>query len=218
MAALAIMLAFLWTQAARADDVTVNVQAGGLVSLASDADAALAPTARVLVSLPLAKAPAKPAGAFPVPPLLHLQADFTALPGESVAIEDPTTFRALEFRGGLAQRIHMDVNVDLYAEAGFATRLPGALQARDRAVRWAAAGLRIGRPAERGWLTLTAGADQRLDGLWRPVVILAGAVELYDGDRALGAHLFLVGEAILGLGYGPQAQHDVVRAGVAVGR
>lgn len=233
-AGVALALAFLWTTAARAEDATnvssrevlcfnsaggavpcpsveVSILAGALVSMGSEADAAASPLARVLVSLPLAQG--SRTGWLPIPPTLHVQVDLSALPGETLDLQDVGTWRALEFRVGASQRIHDALNADLYAEAGFATRLPGELEARDRAVRWVGAGVRIGRLGP-GWLSLALGADQRLDGSYQPAVQLAGAIQL--GERA-GVALVLTGDAILGLDpYG--ARRDVVRIGLAVGR
>jgi hypothetical protein len=191
--------------------VEVSILAGGLVSMGSEADAAVSPLARVLVSLPLAQGSRQ--GWLPIPPALHVQVDLSALPGEALSIEDVGTWRALEFRVGASQRIHDALNADLYTEAGFATRLPGELEARDRAVRWVGAGVRIGRLGP-GWLSLALGADQRLDGSYQPAVLLAGAIQL--GERA-GLALYLTGDAVLGLDYYAE-RRDVVRIGLAVGR
>jgi hypothetical protein len=236
-------LAFLWTQAAFADEtnvkaqetfcfetrgpdakhpdrvkgatiqcptVDVNVLLGGTVSMGADAAAKLSPAATVRVGMPLAS--------WLRPPRLHVQMDLSALPGQAASLEDPETWRSLEFRLGVSQSVHDTVNADLYAEAGFATRLPGELEARDRAVRWLAAGVRLGRFGA-GWLSLGMGVDQRLDGEYRPAVLLAGAIQLYDGDRLVGGHVYLVGDAVLGLDYyGSAPRRDVVRVGLAVGR
>ena len=231
-----LALAFLWSTVASAKDATnvssrevlcfnsaggavpcptveVSILGGALVLMGSEGDAALSPLARVLVTLPLAQGSRK--GWLPIPPSLHVQADLSALQGETLSLEDVSTWRALEFRVGASQRIHDFLNADLYAEAGFATRLPGELEARDRAVRWVGAGVRIGRLGP-GWLSLALGADQRLDGQYQPAVLLAGAIQI--GERA-GVALFLTGDAILGLDYaGSAPRRDVVRIGLAVGR
>lgn len=214
----AIALAFLWTQAALASPVDVHVLAGGTVAMGSEASATLTPSATVLVSLPLAAQQQPGDGWLPIPPQLHVGLDLTGLQGETIDPANAETWRALEFRLGLSQRLFATLNADLYAEAGFATRLPGELEARDTTARWVGAGVRVGRLGP-GWLTVALGADQRLDGRWQPAVLLAGAVELYGGERALGAHLFLVGDASLGLAhYGNAPRRDVVRVGLAVGR
>lgn len=187
------------------ETVTVGVLAGGLTSMGSDADAAISPMARVLVSVPLAS--------WDKAPVLLVQADLSALPGETVSLSDPATFKALEFRLGIAQRIHDTVNADLYAEAGFATRLPGEIEAQDTTARWAAAGVRIGRFG-RGWLSLALGADQRMTGEYAPAVLLSGAVQL--GERA-GVGAYLTGDAVLGLDQYGVDRRDVVRIGICLG-
>jgi hypothetical protein len=246
--ALAILIAFLWTSAPlRADDkdqtnvrsreifcfettgkdkgqpipcptVEVGMLGGGVVSMGSDAGAKMSPLVRVLVSLPLAQGQGQ--GWVPLPPVFHVQVDLSALPGAtSFSFEDVGTWRTLEFRLGISQRLHDALNADLYAEAGFATRLPGELEARDRAVRWAAAGVRLGRFGD-GWLSLGVGADQRLDGTYRPAVLLAGALRLQE---KAGVSLYLVGDAVLGIDTTLSAtprgpRRDVVRIGLALGR
>jgi len=226
-----LLLAFLWTQAALAADppkpVEVSVQAGALTYLGTDADLDVQPMARVLVSLPLGRQEKPGTDWMPIPPALHVQLDLSARPGETVAIEDPGTVRALEARFGISQRLHDALNADLYFEAGFsATRVPGGLEDRGRAVSWAGGGVRIGRLGP-GWLSLLLaaeegttpirGADERV-AAWKPVVMLAGAVPLYSKDRLLGAHVFLAGDARLELSAFTSDRVIAARIGLVVGR
>jgi hypothetical protein len=209
----ALALAFLWSTVAAAEEpVHVSVLAGGGVSMGSEAEAALTPMVRVEVGVPVAS--------WRKAPRLHVQVDLSALPGEALSLEDPTTFRALEARLALCQPLAESLYLDLCAEAGFASRLPGDPEPRDRAVRWGAGLVRFGRFG-RGWLTVGLGADQRLDGAYRPAAVIAGAVKLYEAKQGplAGGTLQLVGEAVLGLDvYGASPRRDVIRIGMAVGR
>lgn len=187
-------------------ELEVGILAGGLVAASSTAESSLWPTLVFRAGLPLAS--------WQKPPRLLPALSLSALPGETIGASAPETWRAVEFRVGLAQPVHDTVNLDLYLEAGFATRLPGELEARDRTARWAAAGVRVGRFSG-GWLHLLLGGDQRLDGQWRPAVLVEGALRLHDGGEA---DVYLVGNAVLGLQWYGQAPRDVVRVGLAVGR
>ncbi|HKQ02664.1 MAG TPA: hypothetical protein VJ735_20265 [Actinomycetes bacterium] len=210
--ALAAVLGFLWATAAAADEVSVSILAGGGVSMGSEASAAVTPMARVDVGVPVAS--------WRMAPRLHVQLDLSALPGQAVSLEDPATFRALEFRLTLCQPIADSLYLDLCTEAGFASRLPGDPEPRDRAVRWAAGLVRFGRFG-RGWLTVGVGGDQRLDGFYRPAVEVAGALKLYRADTGplRGGSVQLLGDAVLGIDvYGTGPRRDVIRIGMAVGR
>jgi hypothetical protein len=208
---LPLVLVFL-PLAAHAQDpgqVSFSILAGGGVSLGSEAPAAPMPTMRVEVGVPVAD--------WKKTPRLHVQLDLSALPGETLSLEEPATFRALEFHLTLCQPIADSLYLDLCGEAGFASRLPGDPEPRDKAVRWGAGLVRFGRFG-RGWLTVGLGADQRLDGLYRPAAVVAGAVKLYQSEALKGASVQLVGDAILAIDvYGSNARRDVIRIGMAVG-
>lgn len=194
----------------------VTILAGGLASLGGDTGSAVTPLARVAVELPLAQAA--------LSPRLHVTADLSALPGETVTLEDPATFRAIEFSLAVSQRLHRKVNFGLYAEAGFASRLPADPAPRVRAARWLCGGLRFGAFG-RGWLEVGLGVDQRhTAGEYQPAVVVAGAVTLYEreGGFLAGAAMQLIGSAVLGAdfvgwpGYS-SGRGDVVRVGIGVG-
>ncbi len=185
----------------------LSVLAGSLASLSADASG-VTPLARLAVDSPLSTKSGWPS--------LHVVADLSALPGESLEVQDPSTFRAIEFSAALSQPLHERLRFSLYAEAGFASRLPGDTRPRDRAPRWGSLGFRVAT-SDRGHLTIGAGGDQRLSGQWVPAVQVAGAVQLLE---VFGGRAFLVGSAVLGLdvtGSGPDTR-DVIRVGLAIGR
>lgn len=193
----------------------LSVLAGALVSLSSDTDTAGAPLARVAVDWDLAPGVRTPD--------MFLTADFTALPGETVSLGDPETFRALEFELGIRERPFKSIAAWLYAAGGFATRLPDNPEPLVRTARWLGGGLEF-RSRRGDFLRVGLTADQRFDGRFRSAVSIAGAVELYEekGGALRGGKVSLVGRALLGLDYasarGAPARHDIVTVGLAVGR
>lgn len=208
----AVALGALWSEAARAngprpEDVKVGLLLGGEVSLATEADVAVAPRAGIDVELPLT--------GWNNGPRLHAGVALKSLAGETLSLETPSTFRAIEVKLAGCQPVHPSVYIDLCLEGGFATRLEDDPGPRDKAVRWASGGVRFGRVGK-GWLTLGLGRDQRLDGLYRWAVTMAGAIKMHEIGKT---SLQLFGDAILGMDSGVGApRRDVVRVGVAVGR
>lgn len=201
-------LGFLWSTYAGAAEpkLSVSMLAGGQVSMGTDADTGVSPVVSLRVRTQVADHPAAPK--------VEIGADFASLPGEAEpSLENLQSFRSLEFRLGLLQQIPRTW-IDIYAEGGFATRLPGDLEPRDKTLRWGAAGVRLGR-TEAGDISVGLGADQRLDGLYRAVVVIRGGVQLYK--LGAKAQMRLQGEAILALRTYDSGARDVVRIGVAVG-
>lgn len=188
------------------DGYSFTAMIGGTVSMSSEADTKVAPLARIQVSGPLALGSADPSKL----PQLHVTADLEALPGETIdqaggigaTIEQ---FRALRFTVGISQRISkwqafgaQRIATSLYADAGFATRLDGAVQARDRAPRFASFGVRFDEATSGSYLKLGAGPDQRLDGQYQFVAHIdayARAYALKSGAAEVGLLL----RAILGV-------------------
>lgn len=159
-------------------------------------------------------------------PHLIVNAALTAEPGDSVQLENPATWKAMEFSMGFAQPVSTGVHFDLYGELGFATKLPGQTEPLVKTARWASGGLRF--RSTRGMMAVGIGADQRLTGQYRPAVTITGAVALWEakpdkeGHKTLGgAKLMLVGSAVLGLdapgSIGSVKTRDVVRVGIAAG-
>lgn len=230
----AAVLLVLLAQPAGAE-MRLSALAGGLASLQpAPADSGAAVTPLVQLAVEADTAPSAHA------PKLVVLADLTALPGDQLDLQDPATFRALELSVGLAQPLGTSLLFRLYAEAGFATRLAGDTQPRDRTARWASAGLRFA--GEHAWLQVGVGPDQRLgvappeptqpspltsamtaashDG-YQVAVTVRGSVDI----TSLGDHgrVALVGSAVLGLDLSRRwsglngGRNDVVRLGVAVG-
>lgn len=197
-----------------AQDLRLDVAGGGLVSMASAVSAATVPTALIFVDAPISTN----AHPFRVQALTVL----SALPGETLDISKPETFRAVEFSLRVAQRPADSLLFSVYAEAGFATRLPGDFTPRDKTARWAGAGIAFDQNA-RGALSVGAGVDQRLSGQYVAAAHVRGYVALWKAgpnSDIEGGEVRLVGEAILGLDFGASvrsARRDVVRLGVTVG-
>lgn len=205
------------------DGMHLGVLLGGQVSLSGRAQTSLAPLARVEVDGPI------PFGKVQNTPWLRVRADFTALPGESIELQNPETFRALQFSVSVSQRVfralergEQRIRLSVFAEGGFATRLPHDPAARDRSVRWGGGGLRLEERSRGAHISVALTGDQRLDGVYRAAVVIDGAVQLWRADEGelKGAKVSLIGQAILGLQIGKEvgAQGDVVGVGIAVGR
>ena len=191
-------------------NLRVSILAGGLASISADASG-VAPMARIRTEARLTKSAAGPS--------LHVVADLTALPGESVALEDPQTFKALEFSAGISQPLPGPLLFALYAEGGFASRLPADTAPRDRSAKWAALGFLFQTKDRAHRLALGIGRDQRLSGQWVTAVTASGHVKLRE-ER--GISVYLVGSAVLSMetelvGNLRPVARDSIRIGVAVG-
>lgn len=219
------LLAALLVPPAEAE-MRMSALAGGQVSLQPvevDSAAALTPLVQLAVEADTADSATAPR--------LVVLADLTALPGEQLDLQDPATFRALELSVGLAQPLGGSLRFRLYAEAGFATRLPGDTQPTNRTARWASVGLRFS--GDRAWLHVGVGPDQRPGAsapadpavqaparAYQAAVTVRGALRL--GDVGPGS-ISLLGSAVLGLDLSRRwpsldgGRTDVVRLGVALG-
>lgn len=159
-------------------------------------------------------------------PQLEVTADLTGLPGgDAVDVTKLETFKAIELTVGVLQPVfrggHQQVSFGV--EAGFATRLAGSTQPRDRTARWGQVLAEVAHTEGAAYLRVGLGGDQRLDGDYRLVALVEGAVRLWRDDTAGATHgveVRLVGDAILGLsmpGFLPST-HDCVRVGVVLSR
>jgi hypothetical protein len=148
-------------------------------------------------------------------PRLVVSPELGALPGMTINLTQPETFRALTFRAALVQPISR-LRIAPYVGLGFSTRVENDPEPLQRTARWWSAGARLAGP--RGWLELGGGMDERLGDGYSPAGHLRGALLL--GDRA-GINGWIFVEAILALRLGPwsdEVRTDVVTAGVGIGR
>lgn len=188
------------------DGYSFAAMLGGTVSMSSGAETAIQPIARLQVDGPLALGSADPSKL----PRLHVMADLEALPGDTIdqaggigaTLEQ---FKALRFTVGISQRISTPlvagaqiITTSLYADAGFATRLDGEFEARDKAPRFSSFGLRFDERASGSFLKLGLGPDQRLTGDWQAAAHIDGYVRAY-ALKSGAAEFGLLIRAILGV-------------------
>jgi len=211
----------LWSQAPAAvepepppPNLRLSILGGGLASLSADASGVV-PFARIGAEARLTKTERGPS--------LHVVVDLTAEPGDSVTIEDPQTYRGIEFSAGVSQPLGGPLLFSTYAEIGFVSRLPSDPAPRDRTAKWVSAGLLFQTKGREHRLALGLGRDQRLNGSWVTAVQVSGQVKLRESK---GISVYLVGSAVLSLevplpagstfaGYSPP--RDSVRCGIALG-
>jgi hypothetical protein len=211
---LLVLAALIAAAAARADEndeippMRLDAMGGGLVSFSTSTETALEPMARLAIVAPLAY------GARP--PELLVDLDLGALPGDSISITDPATFRSLELALAISWRPWLSSPLKFWGGAGFATRLPSDPEPRDRTARWAAAGVRLADDGGNA-LAVGAGVDERLDGSYQPTLEVMGSVRLWQPSEGSRLDTRLVGRAILGLDFGQygSARRDVVQVAIA---
>lgn len=187
-----------------------RAMAGGMTALATDTDAGVEPLASIGIEAPLSTSSRGPS--------LEVQADLTALPGETLNFTDPQVFNALEMSVGLSQPIHPSLLFRVYGEGGFASRLATNEEPVTRLPGWWSLGF-LFRTADRAhFLKVGMGTDERLNGEWSAAVHVSGQAKV--GERA-GVSLYLVGSLVRALdlsayGYTPPGR-DALRLGIAVG-
>lgn len=179
----------------------LSVSAGGVISLGSQDSYSLAPTAIVEVEAKLA--------ATKYAPRLNVIVSLSSLPGQSLNINDPSTFRSVEFESGIQQGIP-SVYPKIYAGFGLATRLPGDTKPRVNAAKYFTAGVLFTTKSHDSYLYVGGGPDQRLSNsyLYQATAHIEGKVKLATVG---GVKSFLVGNAILG------SVSSLVRVGITVG-
>jgi len=204
------------TEPSPTPNLRISVMAGGLASLSADASG-VSPFARIKTEARLTKTERGPS--------MHVTLDLTALPGDSVTLEDPQTYKAIEASVGASQPLGGPLLFSAYAEMGFASRLPRDPQPRDRSAKWVAAGFLFQTHDREHRLTLTVARDQRLADRWVTAVQVAGQVKLRESK---GLAVYLVGSASLsveapmaattaGAGHHLDPPRDSIRAGIAIG-
>lgn len=200
-------------------DIHVSILSGAMVGIATESDSTVEPFVHIGAKVPLS--------ADPQAPRLHASIDLTNSPGEAVALEDPWTWKAVEVAIGVSAYPVAKLNVGLWAEGGFSSKLPGDAadpQPRYKAARWAYGGV-IFDKFKNGSLKLGIGGDQRLDGTYQAAVTLKGWISLYQAEKGFlkGSMVALVGDAVLGINlsnYYPGLNgglHDVIRVGLTAG-
>lgn len=186
-----------------------NVQAklGGSISMSSASTTLLAPIAKLIASGPLAFGSAS----VDKLPVLHVEAELSALPGDAI---DKTggisgtlaQFKALDFSIGVSKRVSQwlalndggqKVATSFYAEAGFATRLSGEFEARDKAPRYGCAGLRFDERISKSYVKVGPCLDQRLDGHYQITTSVSAIVTPFEFGSGAGVSIYV--KAILGI-------------------
>jgi hypothetical protein len=190
--------------------VSVSVGLGTQVSLGGGADTSMsAPLVAITVDFPVAKVA--------MSPRFDVTVNVGALPGESLDVEQPTSYRTLGVRLGLRQQLARMLNFSVGCEVGFVNRMPGDTEPRDKTARWWSCFLDF--RGEAGHLAVGGGMDSRLSKSYAPTGHVRGRVRLWKAEsgRLEGGSLFLGGEAILGadLGWwGYEKRSDVLLVGL----
>jgi len=182
-------------------NLTVTINAGGLSSLSSVEAYTITPTATIQAYAKLA--------ANKNAPKLDVSVSLASLPGESISLDDITTFKSVEFQAGLEQPIP-NIYPKLYAGFGLATRLPGDTDPRVSAAKYFTAGVLFTTKTRTSFLYLGGGPDQRLNSLsyYEATAHIEGKVKLWEKDKV---RLSLIGNAILG------SVSSLVRVGIVIG-
>lgn len=235
--AFVVALSFLWTQAAFAakpcqnaagleiecpdhvqqvvsaeDDFTLEAGGGYVASLSSETSKG-EPSIDLAIGVDVVKGDE-------LSPRLDLMARFGAFPGETIALEDPTTFRSFAADACVSKQFWKTVIVKPAALFGLEFRFKGAeAEPRHRAARYGYLGIRI--DGKRGFLFLGAGPDERLSTTSResPAYLPTAAAffKLKLGEITGKLKAYLTGRmlAFLRFGYGTStAGSDVAQFGV----
>ncbi len=196
----------------KADGFAMDAGLGVVASLSSEASSG-EPTAEVSAAFDVATNEKSPR--------LSLLGRFGALPGETVSLTDPTTFRSLGIEGTLSQPLWSNLRIRPAVQVGAEFRFSGDEQPLHRAARYGYLGARV--EGEDGYLFLGVGGDERLSTSDRstPAYLPATAVSwsLRIGKITGAIDARLVGRVLLYLrmGYGASdAGSDVAQVGVLV--
>lgn len=135
------------------EGVRLSGYIGGVVSLSADATG-YEPAILLSVQAPLSTSSKGPT--------LDVTGELLALPGESIDAGDITTFRSLELGLAVWQPIFPSiVRVELYAQAGVASRRKGETEPAQKSPLWAAFGLGLRSPDHSRYVTVALGPDER---------------------------------------------------------
>lgn len=199
-------------------EITVHAYGGSAVSMSGRADTGITPFALLYINAPIGEEESS------MLPSIQTTAMLSKLPG-AAAVKSVTDkldqYKSIEFSVGAQTPLVASHRLNLGVEAGFASRLPGENEPRDQTARWVNGFVKF--RAEKGFLQLGFGADQRLTGQYRPAITVVGAVQIVTVKK-VSKRMKMMGviSAILGAdapiyrGNVPEAR-DVVRVGVVVG-
>lgn len=179
----------------------VSVVAGAINTLSSQDPYKLAPTAAI-------ETYAQTSDSLYTPDLA-VKVNLSSLPGESISLNDASSFTSLEFEVGLSQKIP-GIFPKLYGGFGIATRLPGEDKPRNNAAKYFTGGIIFSTHDNSSYLYVGGGPDQRLDSSSYYLINghIEGMLKLYNYKDA---KLSLRGNAILG------GSSSLVRIGIVVG-
>lgn len=196
-------------------DFALDAGLGVIASLSSEASSG-EPTAEIALAFDLATNEKSPR--------LSLLSRFGALPGQSLDLSDPTSFRSLSIEGTLSQPLWSNLRLRPAAKLGAEFRFSGDAEPLHRAARYGYLGVRV--EGDPGYLFLGLGGDERLststkdtpsylpaaDVSWRLNVsdLMGWKVDTYVTGRVL---LFMR----LGWYGATDAGSDVAQVGVMVG-
>lgn len=180
-------------------DIAINV--GGLSSLGSQDSYSISPTASI-------ETYAQTSDRMFTPDVI-VKVNLSALPEESVSLNDPASFKSLKFEVGLRQPIP-GIFPKVYGGFGIETRLPGESKPRVDAAKYFTAGICFATGDNSSYIYVGGGPDQRLtvNGFYTVNAHIEGIVKLYNYKDA---KLSLKGDAILG------GSSSLVRVGIVIG-
>jgi hypothetical protein len=191
----------------------LDVAGGGFASVSSDTETAYEPILAIAVEAPLMRGEASEI------PWLAVAGDLSALPGETLAASDPTTFRSVRLEAGVHYRPLQELLAAVYVAGGFATRRPGDVEPLDKTARYWEAGLRFATAHGEHVLRVGAGTDERLTDSYRWAAKVEGHLTLpVTISQSVAARMFV--RAILDMDRARAAGvvRDVVQVGVVVAR
>jgi len=195
-------------EAPNAGPLTIAAQAGGLVTLTGE-DTALTPAATIDVDGPLAIGEGAPLR-------VRVELRLTTLPGESIDLADPQTFRGATVDVSLRRIVgrlasgDQEITTAVVALAGFGTRLSAEPGPVDRLIRRYAGGVRLAEARSGAELAVLFGRDElAAEAFGLGQVLVRGRVPV----PATAGVAHLVGDAVLSVGREDGAR-DVLRVGV----
>jgi hypothetical protein len=153
--------------------------------------------------------------------------DLGLLPGEG-SVENVDTYNSVEYAGRISAKLadvyiresEQKIWTSIYLEGGFgALRKKSENPAKRDSPVWMGGGILFEERIHKAHLSVGLYADQRLDGLYQPTIVVSGGIEI-DLDGVVNTDklkMSIVGDAVLGINdYGKGAGRQV-RIGVMIG-